>query len=100
MTVHAYIDCGEFLLAATGCLTEASQAALLAIATKARGLDPAGRITIDLAGARHIDAAGLELLRSSLDDAGAPPLRRRPVQFLVPECLPARPTDTTFTTAA
>lgn len=90
VTVRVDVETSTILLAVTGCLTRESHRSLLALILRARNLSPVGQVTVDLTGARHIDVAGLDPLRSAIDRDERDSLAS-PVLFHVPEPLPACP---------
>ncbi|GEO97250.1 hypothetical protein [Kocuria turfanensis] len=86
VTVQVDLD-GEYVrVLATGCLTEASQRALHPLIRRARILTPGIHVTVDLSGAHHIEATGMELLRRALEDTDS--AGSRPVALVVPDVLP------------
>lgn len=87
VTVQVDLDGRTIRILATGCLTEASQRALHPLIRRARDLTSGVHVTVDLTGARHVEAVGVNLLRWATDhDDGAD--RLRPVKFLLPDPLP------------
>ena len=93
VTVQVDLDGRNVTVLVTGCLTEASQWALHPLIRRARTLTPGVRVTVDLNGAQHIEAAGIDLLRWTLDH-DAPLPRQGPVTLVVPDPLPAHPVAT------
>lgn len=88
--VRAYVESRTVRLVTTGCLTEASQQALQPLVRRASGLGPDVRVLVDLTGARHVEATGIDRLRAALelDNLGDP---QEPVELLLPDFLPACP---------
>lgn len=84
VTVRVDLDDSTIQLAVTGCLTEDSHKTLLALALRARSLTPSGQVTVDLTDTAHIEAVGLNKLRSAMEHDG----HGQPVLFRVPEPLP------------
>lgn len=86
--VQVDLDGSYVRLVVTGCVTEASQQALYPLVRRARRLIPPVTVTVDLTGAEHVEAAGVDLLRWALDHdttiGGA-----SPVQVLTSAELPA-----------
>lgn len=81
VTVQIDLDGKSVRIVVTGCVTEASQRALPPLIRRARNLTPGVQVTVDLSGAQHIEASGVDLLRWAIDHDR--PLRG-PVQLLVP----------------
>lgn len=88
VTVQVDLDGKNVRIITTGCLTRFSQSALLPIIRRARGLTPGIRVTVDTSPARHIEAAGLEILRDALDYESSQD-NEPPVQLLIPTPLPS-----------
>lgn len=87
VTVQIDMDGKNIRIITAGCLTRFSQSALLPLIRRARKLTPGIHVTVDATPTRHVDAAGLELLRDAVDNEvslGNGP----PVQFVVPAHLP------------
>jgi ABC-type transporter Mla MlaB component len=82
-------------LVVTGRLTERNHRGLAPLVRRARTVLPGAAVVIDLAGAQHVEQAGLDLLRWSIDHdgdlAGPAPVQvlTRPVPFAVADPLPA-----------
>ena len=82
-------------LVVTGRLTERNHRGLPPLVRRARTVLPDAAVLIDLAGAQHVEKAGLELLRWFIDHdgdlAGSAPVHvlTRPVPFAVADPLPA-----------
>ncbi|GAA1757516.1 hypothetical protein [Kocuria aegyptia] len=86
VTVQVDLDGRTIRILATGCLTDASQRALHPLLRRARSLTPGIHVTVDLTGARHVEATGVQLLRWATHHDGADGWR--PVEFLLPDPLP------------
>ncbi|MEX5258409.1 hypothetical protein [Kocuria arenosa] len=88
MTVQVDLDGRTVRILATGCLTEASQRGLHPLIRRARTLTPGVRVTVDCTGVDHVEAAGVVLLRQTVDHDENPD-RLPPVELLLPDPLPA-----------
>lgn len=88
LLVRADLDLDAIDLVATGCLTEQTVQVLLEHIARARMLDPASPVRVDLTAAGHLDPAVVSQLEARL--AAPDPLgdRRIPVQMDLPEHLP------------
>lgn len=91
VTVQINLDGMNARLLVTGCLTEASQQALPPLIGRASSLTAGIQVTIDLSGADHIEAAGVDLLRWAIDNDP----RCAPVELVLPYPLPCHPTTAT-----
>lgn len=87
VTVQVDLDGKNVRIIATGCLTETSQQALHPLIDRARTLVPGIHVTVDLSGAQHVEATGVELLRQALEHDG-PRSSPGPVELVVPAPLP------------
>lgn len=87
ITVRVDPDHSTIQFAVRGCLTEDSHPTLLSLIRRARTLTPSGRISVDLTGTRHIEAAGLHRLRAAIAHDETDRLSQ-PVLLVVPELLP------------
>ncbi|ATG51645.1 TetR family transcriptional regulator [Brachybacterium vulturis] len=92
VTVRVDLDLREVTLAVFGCLTAETHVSLLSIIAKARGLEPAPSITVDLLGTEHIDLDGLLPLRQLIDLE--PDSEFAPVTYRIPDPLPICPRRT------
>ncbi|GAA1760815.1 hypothetical protein [Kocuria aegyptia] len=86
VTVQIDLDGKNVRIMATGCLTEANQQALPPLIARARTLTPGIRVTVDLSGAEHVEAAGADLLRWAIDHEGP---QHGSVELVLPEPSPA-----------
>ena len=84
VTVQVDLEGTYCRLVVAGCLTETNQQALRPLVRRARALPIGGHVVVDLASARLVDTAALDLLRCGIDDDGVAH-RTEPVQFLLPE---------------
>lgn len=91
VTVRVTVDSNAVQLAATGCLTEDSQQALLSLIRQARAVDHRVQVTVDLTGTHHVEPSGLNRLRSAVDHDEHEHDPGQPVLFVVPEPLPVCP---------
>ncbi|ASK64858.1 TetR family transcriptional regulator [Brachybacterium avium] len=89
VTVRVDLDLRGVTLAVFGCLTAETHVSLLSVIAKARGLEPAPRITLDLLGTEHIDLDGLLPLQHLIDLE--PRSEFSPVTYLIPDPLPICP---------
>lgn len=87
VTVQIDLDGKNVRIIATGCLTEASQQALHPLIDRASTLVPGIRVTVDLSGAQHVEATGVELLRQAFEH-DSPCSSPGPVDLVVPDPLP------------
>lgn len=87
VTVQVDLDGKNVRIIATGCLTRASQRALQALIGRAHTLTSGIHVTVDLTGAHHVEAAGVDLLRQALDHDGLTPHQGQ-TSLLVPHPLP------------
>lgn len=87
VTVQIDLDGKNVRIVATGCLTESSQRGLLPLIQRAGTLVAGIRVVVDLAGAHHVEAAGVDLLRWAVDLDG-PGAGNRRVELVVPDPLP------------
>lgn len=91
LLIRADIDLDAIELVVTGCLTEQSVTALLEQIARARMLDPASPIRVDLTGAQHIEPRAVDVLH---EHAARDPLtHRRALRVDLPEELPACPLE-------
>ena len=88
LLIRADIDLDAIELVVTGCLTEQSVTALLEQIARARMLDPASPIRVDLTGAQHIEPRAVDVLH---EHAARDPLtHRRALRVDLRSCPPAR----------
>ena len=85
VTVQVDLDGKNVRVLVTGCLTELSQRALHPLILRARTLTPDIRVTVDLSGAQHVEALGVDLLRQAVGHDGP---RQGPVRLVLPDPLP------------
>src|SRR5699024_4655826 len=83
LLIRADIDLDAIELVVTGCLTEQAGTALLAQVARARMLDPASPLRVDLTGAQHIEPRAVDVLH---EHAARDPLtHRRALRVDLPE---------------
>lgn len=78
-------------LVVSGCLNEETGTALAAQISKARSLDPAAPVIVDLSDARHVNPVVLGQLRRTIGAANTADGNLAAVKFLVPKTRPTCP---------
>ena len=91
IVVRADVDCGSVGLFISGCLTVLTVPILSRHIRRARELDPAVPVLVDLTGCRHIDARAVESLRAVAEMQPAGRSSEPLVRLEVPERLPHCP---------
>ncbi|GAB3553517.1 hypothetical protein GCM10027404_26160 [Arthrobacter tumbae] len=89
--VRLDVDRTAAVLAVNGCLTETNYFALLPIARRAHSLIRGLSVTVDLTGARHIDANSIDLLERALTAVPAHTAPSDAFRVQIPAALPECP---------
>ncbi|MFB0834675.1 hypothetical protein ACX8Z9_05625 [Arthrobacter halodurans] len=91
--VRLDLDPRSAVVVVSGCLTEANVPALVPLIRRTRAIIPGLRVTVDLAGAKHIDHPAVETLQQfadseglSLDPIPSPPPIVLRMPALLPDC--------------